>query len=202
MEHIIENSLQTARSYDEYKALMLDLMKEGKSTGPIQSEARYNFTKINNQRMKRLDKQTRLSEEAVSLAEKIDRDFTWLVLTESWCGDAAQTLPVINKFSEVSKKIDLKVVLRDENDELMNEFLTDGNKSIPKLIVIENDSRKVVSSWGPRTEKATKMIQDYKKTHGKVDDKIKKDLQVWYNKDKGKHIEKEMISLLSLIVEG
>jgi hypothetical protein len=202
MEHIIENSLQSARSYEEYKALVLELMRDGKSTGPNQSEALYQYTKINNQRMKRLDKQTKLSKEAVKLAEKIDKEFTWLVLTESWCGDAAQTLPVINKFSEASEKIDLKVVLRDENDELMNHFLTDGNKSIPKLLVIENDSKKVVSSWGPRTEKATKMIQDYKKAHGKVDDKIKKDLQVWYNKDKGKHIEKEMISLLSLIVEG
>jgi len=202
MEHIIENSLQSARSYEEYKALVLELMRDGKSTGPVQSEALYQYTKINNQRMKRLDKQTKLSEEAVKLAEKIDKEFTWLVLTESWCGDAAQTLPVINKFSEASEKIDLKVVLRDENDELMNHFLTDGNKSIPKLLVIENDSKKVVSSWGPRTEKATKMIQDYKKAHGKVDDKIKKDLQAWYNKDKGKHIEKEMISLLSLIVEG
>lgn len=200
MEHIIEKSLQTARSYEEYKSLVLDLMKKGKSTGPVQSEDRYNYTKINNQRMKRLDKQTRLSEEALSLAEKINADFTWLVLTESWCGDAAQTLPVINKFSEVSEKIDLKVVLRDENDELMNHFLTDGNKSIPKLIVIDNKSKKVVSSWGPRSEKAAKLIKDYKNKHGKVDDKVKKDLQVWYNQDKGKQIEKEMISLLSLIV--
>lgn len=201
MEHIIEKSLETAHSYEEYKALVLELMKQGKSTGPVQNETRSNFTKINNQRMKRLDKQTRLSEEAVSLTGKVNKDFTWLVLTESWCGDAAQTLPVINKFSEVSDKIDLKVVLRDENDELMNQFLTDGNKSIPKLIVIENESKKVVSSWGPRSEKATRMIQDYKEKHGKVDDQIKKDLQVWYNKDKGKQIEKEIISLLSLIVE-
>lgn len=202
MEDIINKSLNTARSYDEYKSLVLELIKEGKSTGPVQNESRVNYTKLNNQRMKRLDKQTHLSEEAVHAAEKINKDFTWLVLTESWCGDAAQTLPVINKFSEANKNIDLKVVLRDENDELMNRFLTDGNKSIPKLIVIDNESNKVVSSWGPRTEIATRMIQDYKKKHGKVDDTIKKDLQVYYNKDKGKQIEKEMISLLSLIVEG
>ncbi len=202
MEDIINKSLNTARSYEEYKSLVLELIKEGKSTGPVQNESRVNYTKLNNQRMKRLDKQTRLSEEAVNAAEKIDKDFTWLVLTESWCGDAAQTLPVMNKFSEANKNIDLKVVLRDENDELMNRFLTDGNKSIPKLIVIDNESKKVVSSWGPRTEIATRMIKDYKEKHGKVDDTIKKDLQVFYNKDKGKQIEKEMISLLSLIVEG
>lgn len=202
MKDIINKSLKTAKSYQEYKSLVLDLIKEGKSTGPVQDEARVNYTRLNNQRMKRLDKLTRLSEEAISAAEKIDRDFTWLVLTESWCGDAAQTLPVINKFSEVNKNIDLKVVLRDENDELMNQFLTDGNKAIPKLIVIENESQEVISSWGPRTEKATRMIQEYKKKHGKVDDIIKTDLQVFYNKDKGKQIEKEMISLLSLIVGG
>jgi hypothetical protein len=202
MKDIINKSLETSKSYQEYKTMLLDLIKEGKSTGPVQDEVRVNYTRLNNQRMKRLDKQTRLSDEAISAAEKIDRDFTWLVLTESWCGDAAQTLPVINKFSEVNKNIDLKVVLRDENDELMDQFLTDGNKSIPKLIVIENESKEVVSSWGPRTEKATRMIQEYKKKHGKVDDVIKKDLQVFYNKDKGKQIEKEMISLLSLIVEG
>ena len=202
MQDIIDKSLKTARSYEEYKSLVIDLGKEGKSTGPVQNESLANYTKLNNQRMKRLDKQTRLSEEALNVAEKIDKDFTWLVLTESWCGDAAQTLPVINKFSEVNKNIDLKVVLRDENEELMSQFLTNGSKSIPKLIVIENESKKVVSSWGPRTEKATRMIQEYKEKHGKIDETIKKDLQVFYNQDKGKQIEKEMISLLSLIVEG
>ena len=202
MKDIIDKSLKTARSYDEYKSLVSDLMKEGKSTGPVQNESRANYTKLNNQRMKRLDKQTRLSEEAVNVAGKVNKDFTWLVLTESWCGDAAQTLPVINKFSEANKNIDLKVVLRDENDELMDKFLTNGSKSIPKLIVIENKSKEVVSSWGPRTEKATRMIQEYKEKHGQVDDAIKKDLQVFYTQDRGKQIEKEMVSMLSLIVEG
>lgn len=202
MQDIIDKSLKTAKSYEDYKSMVIDLSKEGKSTGPVQNESRVNYTKLNNQRMKRLDKQTRLSEEALNAAEKIDKDFTWLVLTESWCGDAAQTLPVINKFSEVNKNIDLKVVLRDENDELMGQFLTNGSKSIPKLIVIENESKKVVNSWGPRTEKATRMIQEYKEKHGKIDEIIKKDLQVFYNQDKGKQIEKEMISLLSLIVQG
>jgi len=199
MDTIIEKSLYTAKSYQEYKAMILELLEQGKSTGPVQNEARFNFSKINNQRMKRLDKQTRLSEEAVKVTEKVNKDFTWLVLTESWCGDAAQTLPVINKFSEVSEKIDLKVVLRDENDELMNHFLTDGNKSIPKLIVIENKTKRVVSSWGPRSEKASKLIKDYKIENGKIDDKIKKDLQVWYNQDKGRQIEKEMVDLLKQI---
>lgn len=200
MEHIIHNSLASAQSYKEYKEMVLNLIKEGKSTGAEQNESRYHFSKLNNQRMKRLDKQTRLSEETLTKTQRIQKDFTWLVLTESWCGDAAQTLPVINKFAEANEKIDLKVVLRDENEDLMNQFLTNGSKSIPKLIVVENESKKVVGSWGPRSEKAAKMVMDYKEKYGVIDDKFKTDLQNWYNADKGAHIEKELLDLIDELI--
>jgi thiol-disulfide isomerase/thioredoxin len=200
MEKIIQKSLATAQSYNEYKEMVLQLLKEGKSTGVNQNENLYNFTKLNNQRMKRLDKQTRLSEDALIKTQSIKKDFTWLVLTESWCGDAAQTLPVINKFAEANEKIDLKVVLRDENEDLMNHFLTDGNKSIPKLIVLDNNSNKVVGSWGPRSEKASKMVMDYKEKHGQIDDQFKTALQNWYNEDKGSHIEKELVDLINELI--
>ncbi len=200
MEQIIHNSLATAQSYKEYKEMVLSLIKEGKSTGSEQNESRSHFSKLNNQRMKRLDKQTKLSEETLIKTQRIQKDFTWLVLTESWCGDAAQTLPVINKFAEANEKIDLKVVLRDENEDLMNQFLTNGSKSIPKLIVVENESKKVVGSWGPRSEKAAQMVLDYKEKHGKIDDKFKMDLQNWYNADKGANIEKELLDLINELI--
>lgn len=196
MKNILENSLKTAHSYQEYKEMVLTLLKEGKSTGINQNEDLFHFTKLNNQRMKRLDKQTKLNEESLSKTQEIKKDFTWLVLTESWCGDAAQTLPVINKFAEANERIDLKVVLRDENEELMNQFLTNGSKSIPKLIVVDKNSKEVVGSWGPRSLKATQMVQDYKKKHGKIDAQFKTDLQNWYNEDKGFHIEMEMVELI------
>jgi len=196
MKYILEKSLRTAQSYTEYKEMVLQLLKEGKSTGIIQTDDLVHFTKLNNQRMKRLDKQTKLNEETLTKTQKINKDFTWLVLTESWCGDAAQTLPVINKFAEANERIDLKVVLRDENEELMNQFLTNGNKSIPKLIVVDNDSNEVVGSWGPRSAKASKMVVDYKEKHGKIDAKLKTDLQNWYNEDRGMHIEMEMVELI------
>jgi hypothetical protein len=102
--------------------------------------------------MKRLDKQTKLSESATSKLKNIQNNFTWLVLTEGWCGDAAQTLPVINKFAEANSKIDLKVVLRDENDDLMNQFLTNGSRSIPKLIVIDGKRIKLLALGGQDLE--------------------------------------------------
>ena len=129
MEKIIKNSLQKSYSYIEYKKLILSLLESKRSTGLNQNEDLSNFTKLNDKRMKRLDKQTKLSEKATLKTQNIQKDFTWLVLTESWCGDAAQTLPLINKFAEANKKIDLKVVLRDENEDLMNQFLTNGSKA-------------------------------------------------------------------------
>ena len=200
MKKIIEQSLKTAHTYNAYKEMVLQLLKEGKSTGLNQNDDLFHFTKLNNQRMKRLDKQTKLNEDALTKTQKINRDFTWMVLTESWCGDAAQTLPVINKFAEANDKIDLKVVLRDENEDLMNQFLTNGSKSIPKLIVVDNASQEVVGSWGPRSAKASKLVSDYKKEHGKVDAKLKLDLQNWYNEDKGVHIENEMVDLIEELI--
>ena len=197
MERIIEKSIKNAQSYIEYKLMILDLIKEGKSTGVNQNEDLLNFTRLNDKRMKRLDKQTKLSELSKEKVQEIANDFTWLVLTESWCGDAAHVLPVLNKFSEINSNIDLKVVLRDENEDLMNQFLTNGSKSIPKIIVIEKDTNKVVGSWGPRSKVATKMVMDYKQKHGALDAEFKKDLQVWYNEDKGQNIEKDIVELLA-----
>ena len=197
MKKIIQNSLVTARSYTEYKELILNLLKEGRSTGSNQNDNLFNFTKLNDKRMKRLDKQTKLSETTKEKTQRIQKDFTWLVLTESWCGDAAQTLPILNKFAETNPKIELKVVLRDDNTDLMNGFLTNGSKSIPKLIVLEKDTNNVISTWGPRSEKATDLVNDYKGKHGKLDAEFKKGLQLWYNSDKGIHIEKELVELLN-----
>lgn len=196
MNNIINKSLIKAKSYTEYRKMILDLIKKGKSTGLEQNEDLFNYSRLNDKRMKRLDKQTKLSENAQLKIERVQKDFTWLVLTEGWCGDAAQTLPVINKFAELNSKIELKVVLRDENEDLMNKFLTNGSKSIPKLVVLEKNTNKVVGSWGPRSRIAAKLVTDYKEKNGRIDDEFKKKLQNWYNKDKGINIENEMVELI------
>lgn len=195
MKEIIENSLQKGITYEEYRSLVSRLLEEGKSTGPQQTESLLNYSTLNDRRMKRLDKTIRLSEETIASVKDVKEPVTWLVLTEGWCGDAAQTLPIINKMANESDQIDLKIVLRDENEELMNQFLTNGGKSIPKLIALNKD-HEVIDSWGPRPSIPTQMVEDYKKEHGQLDADFKKDLQVWYNKDKGKNTQEDMLKLL------
>ncbi|WNW00880.1 thioredoxin family protein [Tenacibaculum sp. HL-MS23] len=195
MKEIIENSLEKAISYSEYRVLVKNLLDEGKSTGPNQSDDLLNYSLLNDKRMKRLDKTIKISENTAAKLKEIKEPQTWLVLTEGWCGDAAQNLPVINKIAEENSNIQLKLVLRDENLELMDEFLTNGGRSIPKLIAL-NKNNEVIDTWGPRPVIATKMVADYKAKHGSLDADFKKDLQVWYNKNKGEDVQENLISFL------
>ena len=196
MKKSVEEGLQKAISYTSYRKLISDLIASGKSSGPIQSEDLLNYSKLNDRRMTRLDKTIQLSQETLLGLKKIDKPITWLVLTEGWCGDAAQTLPVINKIADESDLITLKIIFRDEHEELMSHFLTNGGKSIPKLLVL-NSENEVLNTWGPRPDKAAKMVQDYKNKHGQLDATFKQELQVWYNKDKGVNIQENMLGLLT-----
>jgi hypothetical protein len=194
MKEIIENSLRKTISYTEYRALVRNLLAEGKSTGPEQSEDLTNYSLLNDRRMQRLDKKIKISEETIQEFQKIKQPQTWLVITEGWCGDAAQNLPVLNKIAVTTDHIDLKVVLRDENLALMDLFLTNGGRSIPKLIALDKENN-VIDSWGPRPSVATKMVADYKEKNGVLDPEFKQDLQVWYNKDKGQSVQEDFVSI-------
>ena len=196
MKKLIEESLEKAISYDQYRTLVSDLIEQGKSTGEIQSDNLLNYSILNDKRMNRLDKTIEISENTKNKVKNVKKEQTWLVLTEGWCGDAAQNIPVINKIAEQNSKINLKFVLRDENPELMDQFLTNGGKAIPKLIAIDDESN-VLGTWGPRPSEATSMVTDYKEKYGKLDPEFKKDLQIWYNKNKGRNTENDLISLFN-----
>lgn len=193
MIQIIENSLRKSISYQEYYDLIQEYAKDKKTSGEP-TDIKINFTKLNASRMRRLTKTIKLTEEELVTFSKMQKQ-TWLVLSESWCGDAAQTLPVMNKIAEASDKIDIKIVFRDENLDLMNHFLTNGGQAIPKVIIL-NDNNEVLNTWGSRSKAATKLVEDYKKEHGRLDDEFKKELQVWYNKDKGKSIIEDFKALV------
>lgn len=195
MKNILEKSLESTYTYQEYKDLVKELLAQGKSTGSHQSEDLTNYSMLNDRRMKRLDKTIKISEETTQEILELKEHQTWLVLTEGWCGDAAQNLPVIEKMAALNKNIDLKLILRDENLELMDLFLTNGGRSIPKLIALDKE-KNVISTWGPRPSVAAKMVADYKAAHGTLDPQFKQDLQIWYNKDKGKSTQEDFIKII------
>lgn len=196
MKNIIQEALLTSYTYQEYRRLVSGLLTEGKSTGHSQTPDLLHYSTLNESRLKRLDKTIVVSSENVSQLEVLGKKFIWLVISEGWCGDAAQLLPVMNKMAELSENIELKIVLRDDNEALMNLFLTNGSKSIPKLIVLEAETQAVIGNWGPRPEPARKLIVDYKERNGIIDEAIKIELQKWYLSDKGLTTQSELLTLL------
>lgn len=196
MDSIITKSLKNSFSYQEYRSFVSNLAKEDKTTGHEQREDLVHYTQLNEARLHRLDKTIHVVDDVKSFLENLEKNYTWLVISESWCGDAAQILPIFNKMAETSDKIDLRIVLRDDNDDLMNLFLTNGTKSIPKLIIIDTKTNEIVADFGPRPSGAKQLILDYKATHGVVDETAKVELQKWYLQDKGISTQKEIVALM------
>ncbi len=196
MDIIIKNSLNKSISYQAYRDLVKQLAEEGSTTGNEKTEALVNYTKLNDRRMKRWDKTIKVKEEALNKIKTFEEPVTWLVITESWCGDAAHILPVLNKVSELNNNIDFKVVLRDENPELMDAFLTNGGKAIPKVVMLDNNTGDVLNTYGPRPSEATNYVNRFKAKHGKLTPEFKEDLQHWYNTDKGQNIINDLTDML------
>jgi thiol-disulfide isomerase/thioredoxin len=196
MQTIIKNSLKNSYSYSEYRNQVTSLLLQGKVTGLEQSESLTNYTALNEARMNRLEKTISLTEEVKTALSNLKRKYVWLVLSEGWCGDAAQLLPIMHKIAEFSENIEMRVVIRDENEDLMNLFLTNGSKAIPKLVILNTETLKVVSDWGPRPLGAKNLIIDYKSKHGVVDETAKTELQKWYLKDKGVSTQMEIMALI------
>lgn len=196
MKIAIAESLLKSHSYLKYRSIVTGLLQQGKSSGSQQSEALLHYSELSEARMNRLDKKMVISEDNIKKLLSLKKNYTWLVLSEGWCGDAAQILPVLNKMASIAKHVDLKIVFRDENDSLMNAFLTNGSRSIPKLIVLEDGTKNVLGSWGPRPKGATDLITSYKRQYGLIDETAKTELQLWYLHDKGLGTQTEVADLM------
>ena len=196
MNSIISNSLKGSISYQEYRDLVKTLAEENATTGNDKSETFVRFTKLNEKRMKRWDKTLKVSAAAQKKIVEFEHPITWLVIVESWCGDAAHMVPVLNKIAELNKHINLRIVLRDENLELMDMFLTFGSRSVPKLIMIDDQTGEVLNTYGPRPSEATSYVNRFKAMYGTLTPEFKEDLQHWYNNDKSQNIIKDVIEML------
>lgn len=193
----MKNYIERSMSFTEYVSLLDRLTEEGKTTGPNQSELYAYFTKLNRQRMTRIEKTIELNDVVRRAARETTRPQTWLIITEAWCGDASQNIPIIEKIASESDNIETRYILRDENPELMDQYLTFGARSIPKLIALDAETLEVLGTWGARPAAAQKLYADLKE-QGVAKTEIVEQLQRWYNEDRGRSIQNEFAELLSV----
>ena len=143
---MIQGGIENGMDYIEYVTVLNELVSKGKTTGSEQSEQRIAHTKLNASRIRRIDKTVSIAEDQLKVFQNISEKQVWLVLLESWCSDGAQAIPVFNKVAKSTPKIELKIIMRDENPKLMDRFLTNGTRSIHKLLV-SNEEGDLLHIW-------------------------------------------------------
>ena len=191
--------IETGISYRNYIKLSDDLLKQGKTTGEGHPDSYVEYTKLNQARIRRLEKTIVINDELKEKVKSITEKTYLVVITEAWCGDAAQNLPVFEKLAELNENLILKIFLRDEHEDLMNEYLTNGvSKSIPIIISVNAQTMKEKWVWGPRPLPAQIMHNDHKANPVSDDKEVKRNIQLWYNDDKTMTLQKEILHLLSL----
>ncbi|MCE3226260.1 MAG: thioredoxin family protein [Bacteroidetes bacterium] len=193
---IPQTSVDKAMSYTEYRLLIDSLLEQNKTTGTDQSDDMIHYAKLNQQRMQRHEKNIVISDELKSTISSINKKIIFLVLTEGWCGDAAQNVPLFHFIEKHSSNIELKLLLRDENLDIMNQYLTDGSKSIPKLICLEKDSLKELFVWGPRPAPCQQLMLNLKANNASKKERGEA-VHLWYARDKTQTLQKEITELLA-----
>ena len=188
--------LASAYTYASYRRLIDDALAQGRTTGPQQSEELTAYTVLNVQRMSRLDKTVKLLPELAAAAAGLTNHYVWLLITEGWCGDAAQLVPVIEAVAQASAgHLRTAYVLRDDNLDLADQYLTNGSRSIPKLVVLHADTLTEVLHWGPRPAEAQALLLKLK-AEGMAHDDFIREIHAWYAHDRTQATQRELLALV------
>jgi len=135
----------------------------------------------------------RVPEEMVARVEALEGRWHLLVLSEDWCGDAFNTVPVIAALADAASNLELRVLARDRNLDLMDAHLTGGSRSIPVVIVLD-DAFRERGWWGPRP----RPLQEWFLSEGKLLEPADRyrEIRRWYARDRGLTTLEEVVSLL------
>lgn len=182
-------------NYQEYQQLFDAILRGDENSYPYTDPAYLHYVRLNQARMRRWDKILHLDEALVSTIKSLDKKQNWIILTEPWCGDAAQSLPYMIALARKNELISYDLQLRDSEPFLIESYLTHGTKSIPKLIVRDEHGNDLFN-WGPRPKHAQQIFDELKAVDA-THEVITNALQVWYNHDKGVSICAELAALFS-----
>lgn len=185
-------------TYDDYMGNIIEELTVTQINNLTPDEVkRFNYKTLNLQRSNRISRTYVPAEELVSLLKDISEPQIWMVITESWCGDSAQSLPYIASMVLQNPLINLEILLRDSNTDVMDQYLTNGTRSIPKLVAFDADGDELFR-WGPRPQFAVNLIEQWKAEGMEKAEWIEK-LHLWYARDKGTEIEKEFVELINKV---
>ncbi len=175
-------------NYTEYKQLFEEILA---NPTYYSKESYMEYTRLNRSRMKRWDKLLVLDEKLSTILKAITSPQKWIIITEPWCGDAAHVIPFLVRMTELNELISYDIQLRDSEPFLIDNYLTNGSKSIPKLI-IKDESDTDLFVWGPRPKGAAEVLSNLKAENADAET-TKVAIQNWYNADKGISLTEELL---------
>lgn len=182
-------------TYTKYRDLIDSLLEKGETTGPDNSEAMVHYSRMNVQRMKRVDKTVVLTEALSEKISSLKKRYHFLVISEGWCGDAAQLVPLFRKITDFAPEtFDLRLVLRDQHLELIDAHLTNGGRAIPVLLILDEQGE-LLLKWGPRPAILQGMLKGWK---AEIPDmfEVAEKLHLWYARDKTLTTQEELTALI------
>ncbi|MEJ2634692.1 MAG: thioredoxin family protein [Calditrichia bacterium] len=186
------------KNASDYQELLENMRRKIVELKPeMMNEPHFKFIPLNYRRFLRIYKTYRMSDNLREALQSVEQNQLWLVLTEDSCGDSAQTLPMIARMAEVNPKIELKFLYREQNPDLMDHYLTDGKRSIPKLIAFDGEGVELFQ-WGPRPAPAHILFKRSRE-NGLSKEQILQKLHAWYAADRCKSLEAELLAILRAI---
>jgi hypothetical protein len=194
-ESLLSEIKSIGLSYPEYYDLTKKEIEASDPIGLSDDEIKqYEDKKLNLHRMARIEKHYSLSEELKNLILQIDKPQTWMIISETWCGDSAQNIPFIAKMAEINSNINLKIILRDAHPEIMNLYLTNGTRSVPILVALDEKESELFR-WGPRPQEAKQLVDDLISQGVEKSIRAEK-LHLWYGRNRGRSLEFEILKAI------
>lgn len=182
--------------FDAFLQNVSNLVDTGATTGPHQTDKLIEFTALNFKRMERIGKTHVIDDNLQAVVMKLPV-MHWVVITEAWCGDSAQNTPWLAAIAALNPSISFEIIERDQNHPIIDAYLTNGGRSIPKMVVFDAAGHELFT-WGPRAVNGQKILLDWKANpNGRTFEDFEKELHTWYAKDKGQSLQAELLSLLS-----
>ena len=195
---ITDDLISESFDYESYINYTEKRVSGNIKSGYKKSVSLADYTRLNLHRMKRIYKTTIIKDALINEIKCIKNKWLWVVITEPWCGDAANAVPVIAKITKQNKNIKLRFILRDENPEVMDEYLTNGSRSIPILINLDAENLKEIGIWGPRPQILQDLVTSFKQKNNYLSEELKEKIQLWYANDKTITIQDEFLEKIRL----
>lgn len=182
-------------NFKEYSTHFESILSDTERSAPYDNPDYLKYTRLNWSRMGRWFKTGTISDELLDTIEKINKPQYWTVITEPWCGDAAHNIPFIGMAASYNPLISVSYVLRDTAPFLIDQYLTNGAKSIPKLIIRDAQGDDL-ATWGPRPAASQKLYTELSREKASFE-RINEEIQLWYNANRGVAVQDELRQLIA-----